>query len=92
MKNIREYEGAQEALAMLQLLTITEQRSKSAKGIKQTFVSLRNKVKSSLYNKNINSVTDGSVIFSVNQTGNRLYLILQILVPNSSLFYRLKLD
>ena len=92
MKNIREYEGAQEALAMLQLLTITEQRSKSAKGIKQTFVSLRNKVKSSLCNKNINSMTDGSVIFSVNQTGNRLYLILQILVPNSSLFYRLKLD
>lgn len=44
MEDIRSYEEMQGTMAMLKLLSMTDQRSKSAKGIKGTFEVLRNEL------------------------------------------------
>jgi len=46
VQDIKVYEKNQETMAMLKLLAMTGQKSKSAKGIKETFTSLRNELKS----------------------------------------------
>jgi len=46
VQDIKVYEKNQETMAMLKLLAMTGQKSKSAKGIKETFASLRNELKS----------------------------------------------
>ncbi|MBU2447302.1 MAG: type II toxin-antitoxin system Phd/YefM family antitoxin [Bacteroidetes bacterium] len=45
VQDIKVYEKTQETLAMLKLLAMTGEKSKSAKGIKETFASLRNDLK-----------------------------------------------
>jgi len=45
VQDIKQYEKNQETLAMLKLLAMTRDRSKLAKGIKQTFSDLRNELK-----------------------------------------------
>ena len=46
VQDIKVYEKTQETMAMLKLLAITRDKSKDAKGIKETFSDLRNKLKS----------------------------------------------
>lgn len=46
VQDIKVYEKTQETMAMLKLLAMTRDRSKSAKGIKETFSDLRNELKS----------------------------------------------
>lgn len=45
VQDIKVYEKTQETLAMLKLLALTRDRSKNAKGIKETFTKLRNELK-----------------------------------------------
>ncbi|MBE0538661.1 MAG: type II toxin-antitoxin system Phd/YefM family antitoxin [Ignavibacterium sp.] len=45
VQDIKVYEKAQETMAMLKLLAMTRDKSKSAKGIKETFSDLRNELK-----------------------------------------------
>jgi len=47
VQDIKVYEKNQETMAMLKLLTMTRSKSKSAKGIKETFSELRKELKSS---------------------------------------------
>jgi len=46
VQDIKVYEKTQETMAMLKLLAMTRDKSKSAKGIKETFTDLRNELKS----------------------------------------------
>jgi prevent-host-death family protein len=46
VQDIKVYEKTQETMAMLKLLAMTRDKSKSAKGIKETFSDLRNELKS----------------------------------------------
>ena len=46
VQDIKVYEKTQETMAMLKLLAMTRDKSKSAKGIKETFSELRNELKS----------------------------------------------
>jgi len=46
VQDIKAYEKMQETMAMLKLLAMTSERSKSATDIKNTFTSLRNELKS----------------------------------------------
>lgn len=46
VQDIKMYEKTQETLAMLKLLAMTSEKSKSAKGIQETFTTLRNELKS----------------------------------------------
>ena len=46
VQDIKVYEKTQETMAMLKLLVMTRDKSKSAKGIKETFSDLRNELKS----------------------------------------------
>lgn len=45
VQDIKTYEKTQDTLAMLKLLAMTSERSKKAKGIRETFDSLRNELK-----------------------------------------------
>ena len=45
VQDIKVYEKTQETMAMLKLLAMTRDKSKSAKGIKETFSDLRNELK-----------------------------------------------
>jgi len=46
VQDIKVYERTQETMAMLKLLAMTGEKSKNAKGIKETFAELRNDLKS----------------------------------------------
>ena len=46
VQDIKAYEKMQETMAMLKLLAMTSEKSKSATNIKNTFESLRNELKS----------------------------------------------
>jgi prevent-host-death family protein len=46
VQDIKIYEKTQETMAMLKLLSMTREKSKKAKGIKETFTELRNELKS----------------------------------------------
>lgn len=46
VQDIKVYEKAQETMAMLKLLAMTRDKSKDAKGIRDTFTDLRNELKS----------------------------------------------
>ena len=46
VQDIKVYEKTQETMAMLKLLAMTREKSKDAKGIKETFSNLRNELKS----------------------------------------------
>jgi len=46
VQDIKIYEKTQETLAMLKLLAMTRDKSKTAKGIQETFSDLRNELKS----------------------------------------------
>lgn len=46
VQDIKVYEKTQETMAMLKLLAMTRDKSKEAKGIQETFSSLRNELKS----------------------------------------------
>lgn len=46
VQDIKVYEKTQETMAMLKLLAMTRSKSKSAKGIKDTFTDIRNELKS----------------------------------------------
>jgi prevent-host-death family protein len=46
VQDIKVYEKNQETMAMLKLLAMTRDKSKNAKGIKDTFSDLRNELKS----------------------------------------------
>ena len=46
VQDIKVYEKTQETMAMLKLLAMTRDKSKTAKGIKETFNDLRNELKS----------------------------------------------
>ena len=46
VQDIKAYEKTQETLAMLKLLAMTSEKSKSAKDIKSTFKALRDELKS----------------------------------------------
>jgi prevent-host-death family protein len=46
VQDIKVYEKNQETMAMLKLLAMTRGKSKSAKGIKETFSALRNELNS----------------------------------------------
>ena len=46
VQDIKVYEKTQETMSMLKLLAMTRDKSKSAKGIKETFSDLRNELKS----------------------------------------------
>jgi len=46
VQDIKVYEKTQETMAMLKLLAMTRDRSKEAKGIKETFNDLRSELKS----------------------------------------------
>lgn len=46
VQDIKVYEKTQEILAVLKLLAMTRDRSKEAKGIKETFTALRSELKS----------------------------------------------
>ncbi len=46
VQDIKVYEQTQETMAMLKLLAMTRDKSKDAKGIKETFSDLRNELKS----------------------------------------------
>ncbi len=46
VQDIKVYEKTQETMAMLKLLAMTRDKSKSARGIKETFSDLRNELKS----------------------------------------------
>ncbi|HCY75253.1 MAG TPA: prevent-host-death protein [Ignavibacteriales bacterium] len=45
VQDIKVYEKAQETMAMLKLIAMTRDKSKSAKGIKETFSDLRSELK-----------------------------------------------
>ena len=45
VQDIKVYEKTQETMAMLKLLAMTREKSKDAKGIKETFASLRSEIK-----------------------------------------------
>lgn len=45
VQDIKVYEKTQETMAMLKLLAMTRDKSKDAKGIKETFSDLRNELK-----------------------------------------------
>ena len=47
VQDIKVYEKTQETMAMLKLLSMTRNKSKEAKGIRETFSELRNELKSS---------------------------------------------
>jgi prevent-host-death family protein len=47
VQDIKVYEKTQETMAMLKLLAMTSDKSRDAKGIKETFGGLRNKLNSS---------------------------------------------
>lgn len=47
VQDIKVYEKTQETMAMLKLLAMTRTKSKSAKGIRETFDELRTELKSS---------------------------------------------
>jgi len=46
VQDIKVYEKTQETMAMLKLLEMTRDKSKTAKGIKETFNDVRNELKS----------------------------------------------
>lgn len=46
VQDIKVYEQTQETMAMLKLLAMTGERSKNAKGIKETFTALRKELNS----------------------------------------------
>ena len=46
VQDIKVYEKTQETMAMLKLLAMTREKSKDAKGIRETFTGLRNELKS----------------------------------------------
>ena len=46
VQDIKVYEKTQETMAMLKLLAMTRDKSKDAKGIHETFIDLRNELKS----------------------------------------------
>ena len=48
VQDIKVYEKTQETMAMLKLLAMSRDKSKSAKGIKEAFAELRNEIKSNL--------------------------------------------
>lgn len=45
VQDIKVFEKTQETMAMLKLLAMTREKSKEAKGIKETFASLRSEIK-----------------------------------------------
>lgn len=48
VQDIKVFEKNQETLAMLKLLAMTREKSKSAKGIKETFAEIRNELNTDL--------------------------------------------